>query len=159
MKPLFLIAFAVLVLGGVSAGGYFYFQQPAEAAIDPSADTEGHVSKKKSSHGAEHSQYVELAPLVLPILDKNGVSQMLSLVVVIEVEDEVVAKEVEYLAPRLKDAYIQNMYGVLSRKTVLIDGVLRVDVVKNLLNEISDEVLGEGVAQDVLLMVVEQRPL
>lgn len=160
MQKIFLTLFAVLVIGGLVGGGYLYFQQPAVAAVDPAAKTGKHAAQKNSKgRGAETAEYVELDPLVLPILDKNGVSQILSLVVVIEVGDEETAKNVEYLAPRLKDAYIQKMYGVLSRKTVLVDGVLRVDVVKKLLNEISDDVLGDDVAQDVLLKVVQQRPL
>jgi flagellar FliL protein len=158
MKPLFIALMTIIVLGGASAGGYFYFQKPAIAAIDASEDG-GKNSFKKIAIKQETKEYVELDPLVLPILDKNGVNQILSLVVVIEVNSEETAKEVEYLSPRLKDAFIQNMYGVLTRKTVLADGVLRVDVVKKLLNKVSDKVLGEDIAQDVLLKVVQQRPM
>lgn len=145
-----------MLLAGSGAGAYFYFKHPAEAAIDPS-NTSG--SSHKKGHDEAHFEYVRLDPLILPVLDEHGVSQFVSLVVMIEVKDSHAADHVDLMSPRLKDAYLQYLYGALSRRTVLEGGVLRVDLVKKLLNEVTIKVLGEGMAHDVLLQTVQQRPI
>lgn len=160
MKTIFLALLAILILGGGAAGGYFYFQQPAEASV---GETEDHakaeeVHKVDASHAARH-EFVELDPLVLPIVDKNGVSQTVIIVVVIEVDSAKKADKVKNLEPRLKDAFIQELYGVLNKHAALRGGVIQVGAIKKRLNSISHRVMGEGIIEDVLLQVVQQRPI
>lgn len=164
MRIAVLVVFAMLVLGGGGAAAYFYFKQPAEASI---GETEEHTAAKEVQHGGGHGgakesaghEFVELSPLVLPIVDSSGVTQTVSIVVVIEVEGSGNAGLVTSLEPRLKDAYIQDLYGVLNRHAALKGGVLQVQVIKDRLLQISNRVMGEGVVQDVLLQVVQQRPI
>lgn len=158
MKKLLWLAIFAILLAGSGAGAYYYFQQPAEASIDAS-DTNGAPGKRAKLQETAHYEYVMMDPLVLPVVDEYGVSQVISLVVVIEVEDSSTADKVQNMSPRLKDAYLQYLYGALSRRTVLEEGVLRVDIMKDLLNRVTTKVLGEGVAHDVLLQTVQQRSL
>lgn len=150
---LIVIALAVLAAGG--AGGYFYFGNKAVAASghDP------HASAGHDAPGEEHLQFVELDPLILPIIDQNGAHEIVSLVVAIEVHDSDGAARVTHLAPRLNDAYIQDLYGMLSHHAMREGGVVAVGSIKKRLNELTTRVLGEGVANDVLLQVVQQRPI
>lgn len=157
MKPLLLILFAVLVLGGAGVGGYLYFHQPAEAASDGTAKVEKAHKKSGKNHGKE-ATYVVLEPLILPILDAGGVSQSVSIVVTLAVANKKAAKEVQYMAPRLTDAYIRNMYGMLNQRVVK-RGILPVEIIRERLNSISDDVVGEGLIEEVLLQVVQQRPI
>ena len=69
------------------------------------------------------------------------------------------ALEVERLSPRLKDAFIQDMYGALNRKGSMENGVLQVSPIKERLNKISVKVLGKEKVNDVLLQIVQQRPI
>jgi flagellar FliL protein len=162
MKSFFLVVMAIVVLGGGAFGAYIYFEQPAEASIGDIAEHQeaGETgpdivdAKKRSKH-----EFVELSPLVLPIVDSNGVSQVISIVVVIEVKGGTNQTLVLNLQPRLKDAYIQELYGVLNKHAALKGGVVQVDVIKKRLSAISEKVLGEGVIEDVLLQVVQQRPI
>lgn len=160
MKKIIILFVVLLVLGGGGAGGYFYFMKPAEAAHPEGED--GKVEKKaekKEKHDDAHVEFVELDPLILPIIDENGVNQTVSLVVAIEVSAPESAGKVNALAPRLKDAYIQEMYGVLNKQAALKDGVIQVNMLKERLNIISIKVLGEDIVDDVLLQVVQQRPV
>lgn len=155
---------AVLVLGGGAAGAYFYFSQSAEASAGDEVGDNHEKSKKEEhakddGHGGGHFEFVELDPLILPIVDNNGVSQVVSVVVALEVMDAEAAKNVEAMSPRLKDAFIQDMYGVLNRHAALKGGVIQVSVLKKRLNLVSAKVMGEGVIHDVLLQVVQQRPI
>jgi flagellar FliL protein len=154
--------FAVLVFGSIAAGGLYFMNRPAIASLGDffneqtaEAETENdHNSKRSKSHA-----FVELDPLVLPVMSRNGVSQIVSLVVVIEIGHSDQVNEVTHLSPRLKDAFIQDMYGVLSGESVIKDGVLQVATIKQRLVDISKKVLGEDIARDVLLQVVQQRPI
>lgn len=161
MRTILIALVALIVLGGGGAGAYFYFMKSAEAA--PTEGEHDTAAKKADEHAKsghnEHYEFVELDPLILPIIDENGVSQTVSLVVAIEVADAQTASTVEGMAPRLKDAFIQDMYGVLNEHAALKGGVIQVSILKKRLNKISHKVLGDDVVQDVLLQVVQQRPI
>jgi len=154
---------ALLLLGGGGAGAYFYFMKPAEASavdkVDEHAKKDDH---KKDDHKKDHNahyEFVQLDPLILPIVDKNGLSQTISIVVVLEVADAATKSKVEAISPRLKDAFIQDMYGALNKHAALKGGVLQVNMLKKRLNRVSAEVVGENQINDVLLQVVQQRPI
>ncbi|MBU0800349.1 MAG: flagellar basal body-associated FliL family protein [Alphaproteobacteria bacterium] len=162
MRMVIFAVLGVLLLGGAGAGTYFFFMKPAQAAV---GETEEHTEAKEA-HGKKGEdghevkmEYVELDPLILPIVDKTGVTQTISLIVMIEVNDAAAAQKVEELAPRLTDAYIQGMYGALNKHEALQGGVIQVGMLKDRLNEITLKVMGEGVANGVLLQVVQQRPM
>jgi flagellar protein FliL len=163
MRLVFFIVIALLVLGGGGAGAYFYFMQPAEASAGPDAGDDHDIKKKDEKHTkkghAEELTFVEMDPLILPIVDNTGVTQVISLVIALEVPNKEMAKEVEALTPRLKDAYIQDMYGVLNKYAAMKGGVIQVSVIKERLNKITHEIMGEEKVNDVLLQVVQQRPM
>lgn len=150
MKKL-LILMAVLLLCGGGIGGYLFMNNDADASIPKEQIASSDSLIEKELH------YVELSPLLLPIVDQRGVSQVVSLVVSLEVEDAEMATKVERLSPRLTDAYIQDLYGVLNYKAAMQGGVIQVSEVKRRLSVITHDLMGEGVINDVLLQVVSQR--
>lgn len=158
MRVFFLATIALLVLGGGAAGVYFYFGHPAEAAIGPGKAHQEAGPAHDRGHAADHS-FVQLDPLLLPIIDETGVNQIVSISIVVEVSDDEKAKKVETLAPRLKDAYIQELYGVLNKHAALRGGVVQVGSIKERLRQISQSVMGDGIVEDVLLQVVQQRKI
>lgn len=165
MRMILIAVGALLVLGGGAAGAYFYFMKPAEAAVSADAHVdaeaqkaEEHGSKGGGGHG-EGAEFVELDPLILPIVGDDGISQVVSLVVAIEVADAEKKVALEAVIPRLKDAYIQEMYGMFSKEAALKGGVLQVQALKEKLNSVSAKVLGKDGFEDVLLQVVQQRQI
>lgn len=109
-------------------------------------------------------EYVELSPLLLPIVDDDGVSQVINLVVSLEVTGVASADRVKSLQPKLTDAFIQDMYGVLNRHAALKGGVLQVGLIKKRLHKVSTRIMGydaddHAIVNDVLLQVVQQRPI
>jgi flagellar FliL protein len=141
------LAFAV-ILGGGMVGASMVSSQ-AQAA-EEKKDAQGEVGG---------ISFVEMKPLVLPIVDRNGVSQIISLVVSLEVKDPAAAAEVEKYSPRLTDAFIQDMYGILTRQAAMEGGVVQVGYIKSRLNKVTERVLGQDKVKDVLLQVVQQRPV
>lgn len=164
MKMAIIGLLAVLVLGGGAAGAYFYFSKPAVASGGPVDEAAKAAHDAKAAEAAEGAaapkqEFVELHPLILPVIGENGVTQTVSLVVSLEVPDAATAEEVKRLSPRLQDAFIQDMYGALNRKDSMEKGVLRVAPLKARLNRVTKKVLGEGKVNDVLLQVVQQRKI
>lgn len=155
----------LILLGGGGAGAYFYFfNSPAEAALsDEAKEAEKAAAKKKEKEGGAHgksaTEFVELDPLILPIVDNDGVQQVVSIVVALEVGGPDDADKVKAIKPRLKDAYIQDLYGVLNKHAALKGGVVQVSAIKDRLNKVTHEVMGDETVHDVLLQVVQQRPL
>ena len=94
---------------------------------------------------------------MLPVIDGNGLSQMINMVVVVEVSSERKANKVRNMEPRIKDAYIQSMYGMLSHKSVMKDGTIHISKVKNTLRDLTIAIMGDNIVEDVLLQVLEQR--
>jgi len=160
MKMAMIALAALIVLGGGAAGAYFYLGKPAEAAggpVDEAAKAE--QAKKEAAVKEENLKFVELTPMILPIIDENGVNQVVTIVLAVEVPDDAAADKVRKLSPRLKDAYIQDMYGVLNRKAALEGGVIEVGSLKERLNRVTQEVMGEDTVNDVLLQVVKQEQI
>ncbi|MEM7679953.1 MAG: flagellar basal body-associated FliL family protein [Pseudomonadota bacterium] len=161
MRTMIIAAAALAVLGGGAAGAYYYFGQSAKASIGPDGKPIEVADKhEKEDHAAPvDNEYVELDPLILPILDGNGVSQTLSVVIAIEVPDVGTANKVEKMTPKLKDAYIEDLYGVLNEQAAYKGGVLQIAKIKKRLTRITDSVMGKGTVSGVLLQVVQQRPI
>lgn len=165
MKFVIIILVALLLLGAGGAGGYFYFQNTAVASlgdVDEAALDAKHAeedAKQAAIDKFENLRFVKLDPIILPIIDGNGVSQVVTLVISLEVDGEMNALRAKRLSPRLKDAYIRDMYGVLNRKASMAGGVIKVDELKERLNRLSVEVLGADNVNSVLLQVVNQRPI
>lgn len=165
MRMIIIAIAALVVLGGGGAGAYYYFSQQADASAGSEVG-ENHEEiqkaekeKKKEHNKGGYVELVELDPLVLPIVDNNGVSQTVSMVIALEVWSAEDAGTVAMMFPKLKSAYIQDMYGMLSRHATLKGGVIQVSDIKRRLSRISDDVLGEDVVSEVLVQVVQQRAI
>lgn len=158
MKKIILCIVALVLVAGGGGAAFLFMQSPAEASLTEEAK-EAEQAALDAALADEPGEFVELDPLILPIISKKGVTQVVSLVVSLEVMGPADAERARLLTPRLKDAYIQDMYGVLNDRIALRGGVIRVDMIKKRLNKVSIEVLGEGVVKDVLLQVVQQRPI
>jgi flagellar FliL protein len=158
MKLVLIALGALVILGGGAAGAYFFFAQPAVASSGEASEADKAHDKATAEKGVPVPvMFVELPPLILPIIDGNGVSQTVSLVVAIEVADAVEEANVKHLSPRLNDAYIQDMYGMLNKTAATEGGVIEATKLKARLNEVTGKVLGKDAFNDVLLQVVNQR--
>ncbi len=159
MRILLIIVGVMIVLGGGGAGAYFYFSKSAVASGGDDVHKPSHEIADSHEEASGYFEYVELDPLILPIIDNNGVSQTVSVVVALELKGTFARARAETLEPKLKDAFIQDMYGVLNKHAALKGGVLQVGMLKKRLTHVSKKILGEDDVNDVLLQVVQQRPI
>ena len=146
LTALFIVFFAVfsLVMGPFSLDGTG--MKSALAADDAEA-------------GAPEFEYFEMNPVMIPIITPRGLSQQVSFVISIEVPYGKI-NDITAYEPRLADAYIQDLYGVLGAGYGLVNGnVLNVQAIKQRLSFVTSKVVGDAFPTDVLLQVVQQRPL
>lgn len=102
-------------------------------------------------------EYFQLDPLVLPVISDKGIMQHVSLIVALEVPYGTSEVLLNY-KPRLADAYIQALYGVLGNGYgITSSGVVDVTMLKNRLTQVTTSMLGPERIRDVLLQVVHQR--
>lgn len=116
---------------------------------------------EKSGGLLDMTQYVELDPIMMPIIDSNGVSQVINIVVALEVDSTSAYRKVEEMQPVLIDAYIQDMYGLLARQTYKNGGALEIKSIKENLLKASNRILSKDgdkqVVKNVLLQMLDQR--
>lgn len=156
---------ALLLLGGGGAGAYFFLFSPdADASVNTGKDGEhakedGHAKKDdhNSNLGGGHTAYIELEPLLLPIIDEYGVSQTVTMRIALELTDADKALSIQQMKPKLNNAYIRDMYGALNEYALLKGGVIEVGIVKQRLHRITNEVLGDNIVNAVLLEMVNQQ--
>jgi flagellar FliL protein len=101
--------------------------------------------------------FVELNPLILPIIGDRGATQMVSLIVSVEVDSEEDKLMVEKYSPRLTDAFLSDLYGTFGSIAQANGGIVPIPLIKQRLNSLSAKVLGENVVDDVLLQVMQKR--
>jgi len=107
--------------------------------------------------GAIDMPYMELDPLILPVITEEGITQQVSLIVKIEVSDSSMLDQVKAMEPRIVDAFVQDLYGTLSKENAMVvHGIVNIPLVKARLKHTAIEVAGEELIHDVLLQVVQQ---
>lgn len=154
MKKIILLVLALLVLVGAGVGGYVMF--------GPKAHKEGeeHVEEKpKKKERSGPPVYVQVGPMIVPVLGAKTVEQNIMITISLEVDDDSVKEEVRQKSPRLVDAYVQALYGGIDKGQVIDGQVLNIPALKNKLMETTEKVLGPDVAHDVLIQSVSQRPV
>jgi len=115
-----------------------------------------HAAEDKATEGEAVVHFIELAPLILPVIDQYGSTKTVSLVVAVEVDSQEKADQVTKFTPRLTDAYLSDLYGAFSYKAPE-GGIIPIGYVKKRLNAASTKVLGEEVVSDVLVQVLQSR--
>lgn len=131
----------LIVVGGAVAGVLFMRAQPgAEPAGQPAPDP---------------PTFVELRPLVLPMIQEGQVTKHLTLKVVVEVNADY-AKPVEYALPVIRDAYFTELHGLLAMRYVREHSNM-LGLLGERLVLVSDRLLGEGVVGSVLVSELSRR--
>jgi flagellar basal body-associated protein FliL len=60
--------------------------------------------------------FVQLAPIFVPVIEKNSVSRQVSIAVAIEIADGAEAKGVEVKRRALDDAFLSDVYGYVQQR-------------------------------------------
>jgi flagellar FliL protein len=121
------------------------------AFVNPS-----YAADDKGKEGEPTVHFIELNPLIVPVITANGATQMVSLVVAVEVDSQEKADKVTKFSPRLTDAYLSELYGAFAHKAPE-NGIIPISYVKERLNKTSGKILGDETVSDVLVQVLQSR--
>jgi len=144
-----IILIAVLLLAGGGGGWWYYDNYMSEdAGVEMAApDLAEEITY----------EYVELTPVHLPLIDARGVQQMVSIVIVLEVPDKLTADRIKQQEPKLVNAYLTHMYGNMNNNTIMKNGVLQVEAVRQRMDKITRHILEDEDVHEVLLQMINQR--
>lgn len=154
MNKIIFFVLALVVLIGIGVGGWIMFGQKmmAEASNPEHAEP----PKKKKAEGPP--SFIDVGPIVLPVMGETRIEQTVMIMVSIEVSDEATKNTVRAVSPRLLDAYLRALYGKIGKSQVAAGEIVDVATIKEKLTEATNGVLGPDVADGVYIKAVSQRP-
>ena len=150
MKKLVLIVLVLVLLGGTGVAGWVLFLKE-----DPEAMAEEVVEEPPPGPPV----YVRFNPLQLPLIGDDGIDQVIDIIVALQVPDDAAADQVIAMAPRINDAILRDLYGVLHTSRIMRNGVVNVNAIKQRIVVVAQDIMGDEVVVDALVQGVSQRPL
>jgi flagellar protein FliL len=152
MKILVLLLVALIFGGGGFGAGWFLFANQGDKH-------EEKVEPPPPPAPTGPPVFVNIGPLTVPVLGAERIDQFVTLMVALELSDMITAEAVRAQAPRLTDAFLTTIYGSIASGKVMSGGVLDVPQVKSKLGDAASKVLGKDMVRDVLIQIVNQRPM
>jgi flagellar basal body-associated protein FliL len=147
MKLIVILVVVVVLLAGGGGGVYFFRDAlfggesaPKKADIAKTADI----------------LFVDLESLTVAVIRNSRVEKHVVLQVSLEVPDEATRANVSKALPRLKDAFIKDLYDYYAVRTPGSDGI-NVEGIKKRLKRTSDLIMGDGVIRAVLIQGAVER--
>ncbi|MBL3677302.1 MAG: hypothetical protein JKP92_07375 [Alphaproteobacteria bacterium] len=101
--------------------------------------------------------FVDLDPIVLPIVDGGRVTQSVTFAITLEFAGPADADRARLLKPRLADGFVTALYGMLNDANAPKRGLVDAAEAKKRLLRKAQEILGEARVKAVLLQAVQQR--
>lgn len=153
MSPL-IIRTAVLLLflmssAAMAAGG------EKKKATHPAGEGAPKASESGGLGGSK--VYVSIGPIILPVITDDGPQQIVTMIVSLQVNDTGDSDKVRQQLPRLIDSYMRALYGKLDSNNMHNGVVVDVDFVKRKVTKATEEIMGTGLVEDVLIQAISQR--
>ena len=147
MKKLVILAVLILVMlgGGGTAAWYFLLQEAPEEVAEVSPQAPERI-------------FVDLDPMVMAVMRDDHAVRHLTFMIILEVEDLRKRTRVVVSMLRLRDAYRQELHSMFSRR-IMQNRNDAMPIASKRLMTLSDEILGAGVVQRVLINVMTNRDL
>ncbi len=103
------------------------------------------------------SYFITMRPLILPVINEEGMQEIVSVVVALQVKSQRRMEQVSSVAPKLNDAYMRALYGKIGRNIYRNGQFIDVNKLKMKLASITEQLLGKDKVQDVLIQGITQR--
>jgi hypothetical protein len=102
--------------------------------------------------------FVDLAPIVLPVIERDRVTRQIGIMLTLELVDGLPEKSIDgEKRLRLMDAFVRELHLIYSARSTT-DRIVDETVIKQRLLRTADGVLGKGVVHAILVRrLVEQR--
>jgi hypothetical protein len=101
--------------------------------------------------------YIHMSPMVLPVINENGVEQLVTIIMDVQVKDFDAADQMHTNMPRVQDALMRALYGGLGAGVLRNGKLVDINKIKNKSVAAVGEVIGIENVHDVLIQGVSQR--
>ena len=118
------------------------------------AEGEGEVDE----NGIPMKRYIEVEPIVLPVLREGKVAWHLTLIVVVELSEPMRIDVIPHVMPQLRDALLTELHSLFAFRYIQDRGTVT-PAVKARLAVVSERVLGRDAVQSVLVQNAGKRSL
>ncbi len=153
MKRLVILIVIVLLLA--SGGGAAWWFLLREAPTEATAAAEGEPAPE--AKGAVRKRYIELGPMILPIIREGQVTLHLTVVLAVELVTPMPEVEVAGVQRPLRDAMLSELHAVYALRYIQEKGFDH-PLVRERLTRASERILGPGSVKDILVRNVGARP-
>ncbi|MBP7252309.1 MAG: hypothetical protein KBA75_02350 [Alphaproteobacteria bacterium] len=126
-----------------------------KAATHPAGEGAPKASESGGLGGSK--VYVSIGPIILPIITDEGPQQIMTMIVSLQVDDTSASDKVREQLPRLVDAYMRALYGKLDTGNMHHGVIVDIDFIKRKVAKATEEIMGKGIVEDVLIQAVSQR--
>lgn len=140
-----LLSLALLLAGGGAAGWWLLLREAPDEAEQAAAQA-----------AVSDPSFVEVDRIMVPVVLGGRVQQLMSFLIVLEVANDDERRLVYKAMRQLKDAYIKELYVLLSRRYVWRQDDI-IPIVKKRLLAASAHVMGGGIVRDIQLKGIESR--
>lgn len=157
MKKIIIIVVVILLLAGGGAAAYFFLQQEETSTAAGESGEAGpdsgnvQVEAKKT----DEPNYLDMENLAIPIIRNRRIEKHVILKVSLEMMDEDSLEDARPYVPRLKDAFIKDLYDYYSYQTP--GAKINTAAIKGRLKEAGDRVVGNGKIRKILIQAAFQR--
>jgi len=131
----------------------------AEAAPAPKAEGKKGDADTSGGRFAGDPIYIHMTPMVLPVINDNGVEQLITLILDVQVTNFDAADAMHSNMPRVEDALMRALYGGFGEGSLRNGKLVDVAKVKSKAVAAVGEVIGVENVRDVLIQSVSQRLL
>jgi flagellar FliL protein len=104
----------------------------------------------KGPHVDGVPDFVEIQPIILPVIERDSVTSQVGLVVALELTDGQHGEDVEPKRRQLTDAFIRELHTIYGWRSSN-DRVVDEKLIKRRLLITADKVLGQGVVHAILI--------
>ncbi len=151
MKLVIIIVSVVLLLAGGGAAFFFLQGQDSEAPESQQTAETGEQPKVSAD-----PVYMDVKNLVIPIIRNREIQKYVLFRITLEMHDENTKDQVRLVFPRLKDAFIKDLFDYYAYRTPGAGGI-NVNAVRRRLKRASDRTVGKGKVKNVLIQGAFER--
>lgn len=168
MKPLLTRLSFIVILAAVCSWGFAVLPAHANESEGGHASGEGGEGEEKGEGKKKDSDisggrfagdpvYVHIAPLILPVISEEGLQQIVTVVIDVEVKNFDTADMMHVNMPRVNDALMRSLYGGLGQGNLRNGKLVNVNKLKAKTTAALQEVVGNDGIKEVLIQGVAQR--
>jgi flagellar protein FliL len=147
-----LLVIVLLVAGGAGAAWWFLLRK---APVDSAAQAE--AAPETENKDAMRLRFIELEPMILPIIREGQVTLHLTVVLAVELVEPRPAIEIAMVQRPLRDALFSTLHAVFALRYIQEQGFEH-PLVQQRLMQASERVLGPGSVKAILLRHIQLRP-